>query len=75
MSILSQNTLIKITAWLAAEIILNLIGIDDLADYGEFIRESKLHLCSIATVQQNLGKQNIHSIHLPEIVNNIKFTI
>ncbi|GAB4241947.1 MAG: hypothetical protein Kow0049_30950 [Stanieria sp.] len=32
-----QKLLIKIFFWLVAEIILNLIGIDNLADYSEFI--------------------------------------
>ena len=27
----------KLTVWLAVEITLNLIGLDDMADYGEFI--------------------------------------
>lgn len=34
----SINTLLtKLLFWLAMEIILNLVGLDDLADYSEFI--------------------------------------
>ncbi|HEY9696488.1 MAG TPA: hypothetical protein V6D10_04460 [Trichocoleus sp.] len=34
-----QARLIKITIWIAAEILLTVIGIDDLADYGEYVFE------------------------------------
>lgn len=37
-----QKTIAKIVVWLAAEIILNFIGLDDLADYSEFIFEHNL---------------------------------
>ncbi len=36
-----QRACIKIAIWLAAEIVLNVIGIDDLADYSEFIFEKE----------------------------------
>ena len=36
-----QKLLVKISFWLVAEIILNLLGIDDLADYSEFVYENK----------------------------------
>ena len=36
-----QKLFIKTTVWLAAEILLNLIGLDNLADYSEFIFEQK----------------------------------
>ena len=32
-----QKLVIKLICWLALEILLNLIGLDDLADYSEFI--------------------------------------
>ncbi len=41
MDISWQKLLVKISFWLAAEIFLNLLGIDDLADYSEFIFEHK----------------------------------
>ncbi len=34
-----RKLLVKTTVWIAAEIILNLIGLDNLADYSEFIYE------------------------------------
>ncbi|MGK7916304.1 MAG: hypothetical protein AB4038_12315 [Prochloraceae cyanobacterium] len=34
-----KKELAKITVWLAAEILLNFLGLDDLADYSEFIFE------------------------------------
>ena len=41
MNVRWQKLLVKLSFWLAAEIFLNLLGIDDLADYGEFIYENK----------------------------------
>lgn len=41
MNIRWQKLLVKTFFWLATEIVLNLIGIDDLADYSEFIFENK----------------------------------
>ncbi|MGI0485275.1 hypothetical protein ACN4EK_07545 [Pantanalinema rosaneae CENA516] len=32
-----QHTLIKITLWLATEILLTCVGLDNMADYGEFV--------------------------------------
>ncbi|MGQ4648066.1 hypothetical protein [Lyngbya aestuarii] len=32
-----KNVCFKLTTWLVTEIILNLLGLDDLADYGEFV--------------------------------------
>lgn len=32
-----QDTIVKLTCWLAIEIVLNLVGLDNLADYGEFV--------------------------------------
>ncbi|MBE9166314.1 hypothetical protein IQ238_01780 [Pleurocapsales cyanobacterium LEGE 06147] len=32
-----KKTLIEITVWVIAEILLNLLGLDNLADYSEFI--------------------------------------
>ncbi len=32
-----QKVWLKVIIWLAAEIILNLIGLDNIADYSEFI--------------------------------------
>ena len=32
-----HKLLFKLTIWLVAEIVLNLVGLDDMADYSEFI--------------------------------------
>ncbi|NET37586.1 MAG: hypothetical protein F6K19_37135 [Cyanothece sp. SIO1E1] len=37
MQIIRQKFWLKATTWLLAEIFLNLLGIDELADYSEFI--------------------------------------
>lgn len=34
-----QKSLAKIIIWLALEILLNVLGLDDLADYSEFVFE------------------------------------
>ena len=34
-----KQSLYRVTVWLAAEIILNCLGIDNLADYSEFVFE------------------------------------
>jgi preprotein translocase subunit SecG len=39
MKIQWQKILVKITFWLIVEIILNLLGLDNLADYSEFVFE------------------------------------
>ncbi len=36
-----SKLIIKITAWLFAEIFLTLLNLDNLADYGEFVFQSK----------------------------------
>ncbi len=47
MNVRWQKLLVKISFWLAAEISLNLLGIDDLADYSEFIFEHKNFIAHI----------------------------
>lgn len=37
-----KKVLVKTVVWLAAEIILNSLGLDELADYSEFIYEQEL---------------------------------
>ena len=39
MNVKWKRLLVKIIIWLTAEIALNLVGLDDLADYSEFIFE------------------------------------
>ncbi|MGK7899247.1 MAG: hypothetical protein AB4372_37930 [Xenococcus sp. (in: cyanobacteria)] len=44
----SKNKLIaKTLIWLAAEILFNFLGIDDLADYGEFVLENNFEKNSV----------------------------
>ncbi len=45
-----QKLLVKTSFWLATEIILNLVGIDDLADYSEFIYENPNFTAKIGCV-------------------------
>ncbi len=40
MCYLKNKLIAKIVIWLAAEILLNCLGIDDLADYSEFVLEN-----------------------------------
>ena len=49
-----QKILVKITFWLIVEIILNLLGLDNLADYSEFVFEGKAlslksYICEVTT--------------------------
>ena len=37
---LKNKSIAKTVIWLAAEILLNFLGIDDLADYSEFVFEN-----------------------------------
>lgn len=37
-----QKMVVKITVWVVAEIILNLIGLDNVADYTEFVFEQDM---------------------------------
>ncbi len=38
------NLVIKLVVWLIAEIVLTFLGLDNLADYGEFILAKEIHL-------------------------------
>jgi hypothetical protein len=42
MKILRSKLFVKVAVWLCAELMLNFVGLDDLADYGEFIEQSHL---------------------------------
>ena len=46
-----RQLLVRITIWLAAEIILNFLGLDNLADYSEFIYEQEVALLSQYTLR------------------------
>ncbi len=38
-----KQLIVKLTVWMAAEVILSLVGTDYLADYSEFIYRSQSH--------------------------------
>ncbi len=42
-----QQLLSKIIIWLALEIIFNLIGIDEIADFSEFIMQDKTNIIAV----------------------------
>ncbi|MDJ0533890.1 MAG: hypothetical protein QNJ70_15610 [Xenococcaceae cyanobacterium MO_207.B15] len=47
-----QQLFLKILFWLALEAVFNLIGIDDLADYSEFLTASRtIAFCPIGNYQ------------------------
>jgi hypothetical protein len=46
-----KNRWVKVTIWLVTEIFLNLLGLDNLADYSEFIFEQEM---AIATHQPQM---------------------
>ena len=39
MKVIWKQSLYRVMVWLAAEVILNCVGLDDLADYSEFVFE------------------------------------
>jgi hypothetical protein len=41
MQVQHKNSLFEVTFWLIAEILLNLVGLDTIADYNEFISNQK----------------------------------
>lgn len=47
MSQSKNKILFKIFVWLIAEIILNFVGLDDLADYSEYIFERNLVMINV----------------------------
>ncbi|MEC4982985.1 MAG: hypothetical protein SAJ37_04845 [Oscillatoria sp. PMC 1068.18] len=42
MNLRDKKLLAKIIIWIVAEILLNILGIDDLADYSEYIFEKEV---------------------------------
>jgi hypothetical protein len=42
MKILTSKLFIKVAVWLCAELALTLVGLDDLADYSEFLGQNRL---------------------------------
>ena len=56
-----QQLLVRATIWLAAEIILTCLGLDDLADYSEFLTQQKgiPSVPSIASPNYKIARGNI----------------
>lgn len=52
-----KGLLFRIVVWLMLEIILNLMGMDDLADYGEFIFEKKVHAPKVSVETSTYYRQ------------------
>ena len=52
----ARQWVFKLVLWFAIEVILNVAGIDDLADYSEFLFEHPIHVQVIA---QNRIAQSI----------------
>lgn len=53
-----KKILFKAMIWLTAEIFLNFIGLDDLADYSEFIfektvRDPRISIINVASVRES----------------------
>jgi hypothetical protein len=48
------KTLKKITVWLACEVCLNLVGLDTLIDYAEFLFDS--HRVTIVAIAPQIGQ-------------------
>ena len=46
-----KKTLLRITFWLSVEIVLNLLQLDTLSDYSEFVFERKVLLSRTAVVR------------------------
>ncbi|GAB4188072.1 MAG: hypothetical protein Fur006_28310 [Coleofasciculaceae cyanobacterium] len=63
---------IKATFWLATELVLNLLGLDNLADYSEFIFEQEV---AIATHQPQIVV--LAPLHRPGFDSNLcdRFTL
>ena len=58
--VLWQNLIFKISFWLLIEVIFNLIGIDELADYSEFLLMPKT-VCSrmvLLISKNNISQEN-----------------
>jgi hypothetical protein len=46
MNAISNKLVVKIATWLVAELLLNLSGLDNLADYGEFVFGQEIIIAS-----------------------------
>ncbi|GAB4238467.1 MAG: hypothetical protein Kow00121_65360 [Elainellaceae cyanobacterium] len=56
---------IKVATWFMAEVVLNLVGLDNLADYSEFLFDN--HLEAIAARPEVVAMLTIDHCHIPSI--------
>ena len=66
---LFNQPVFKILIWIVAEILLNFMGLDDLADYGEFIFERKVRIPETLiveiTIENNVNFWNHSNNRIP----------
>ncbi|HEY9635306.1 MAG TPA: hypothetical protein V6D14_18025 [Coleofasciculaceae cyanobacterium] len=68
MKMLLKKRWVKVTFWLVTEIILNLVGLDNLADYSEFIFEQEL---AITTNQHQITA--VALLHRPQFYQDLHY--
>lgn len=68
MKTLWKNIWVKATIWLVTEIMLNLLGLDNLADYSEFIFEQEI---AIATHPPQTIVVSV--LHRPQFYQNLPY--
>ncbi|MGB3294623.1 MAG: hypothetical protein WBB01_16695 [Phormidesmis sp.] len=61
MPVTLKTLLTKLLFWLAAEIVLTLVGLDNLADYSEFIANQTSGSGPNGTVNSNVALVSLHS--------------
>ena len=61
MSVTLRTLLTKLLFWLAAEIVLNLVGLDNLADYSEFITNQTSGSGPNSTANSTIALVSLHS--------------
>lgn len=54
----------KITVWLAVEVLLGLVGLDNLADYGEFMLGDQTLSHYDSVIQQKTASTELLGMHL-----------
>lgn len=60
MKVIEKQSLSRAIVWLAAEIILNFVGLDDLADYSEFVFErNTINFARNYRAMENLTKYQL----------------
>ncbi len=52
-----NRSVMRCLLWIVAEIILNFIGLDDLADYSEFILERKVPIPEALVIDKSINNE------------------